>query len=84
MAVQNSTVEHPKLHAPALSPADAAAHQAASHVRSNRTEVRTRICQATILELSAMDTRVMTPADVDRLASAQAELDQLTAAKRGR
>ena len=33
MAVQNSTVERPTLHAPALSPADVAAHQAASYVR---------------------------------------------------
>ncbi|MFD5137477.1 hypothetical protein ACFWMX_14745 [Streptomyces sp. NPDC058378] len=33
MAVQNSTVERPALHVPALSPADEAAHRAASYVR---------------------------------------------------
>ncbi|MDX3329689.1 hypothetical protein PV405_34405 [Streptomyces sp. ME02-6979-3A] len=33
MAVQNSTVERPTLHAPALTPADVAAHEAGSYVR---------------------------------------------------
>lgn len=33
MAVQNSTVERSALHAPALSPADEAAHQSASYIR---------------------------------------------------
>ncbi|MFF5642989.1 hypothetical protein [[Kitasatospora] papulosa] len=33
MAVQNSTVERPALIAPALTPADVAAHQAASYAR---------------------------------------------------
>ena len=33
MAVQNSTVERPALHAPALSQADEAAHEAASYIR---------------------------------------------------
>ncbi|MGW0780360.1 hypothetical protein [Streptomyces sp. NPDC002913] len=39
MAVQNSTVERPALHAPALSPADVAAHQAASYVRPTRVDM---------------------------------------------
>lgn len=34
MAVQNSTVERPALDALAMTPADEAAHQAASYVRS--------------------------------------------------
>ncbi|MFJ2568920.1 hypothetical protein ACIOYT_00670 [Streptomyces halstedii] len=34
MAVQNSTVERPTLHAPAFTPADIAAHRAASFVRA--------------------------------------------------
>lgn len=78
MAVQNSTVERP---APIsdLSPADRAAHEAGSFVRTNRAAVRTRICQDIIIELSAMDARTMSPTDSDRLASAQAELDELTA-----
>ncbi|MER5816824.1 hypothetical protein [Streptomyces californicus] len=38
MAVQNSTVERPTLHD--LSPADIAAHEAASHVRRTVTPTR--------------------------------------------
>ncbi|MFE9855545.1 hypothetical protein [Streptomyces sp. NPDC005780] len=62
-----------------LTPADTAAHEAGSYIRTSRTAVRTRICQETIVELSGKDARSMTPADVDRLAEAQAELDRLTA-----
>lgn len=68
--------------APASAPQsanDTAAHEASSFVRTNRAAVRTRICQDIIVELSAMDARSMSPADTDRLASAQAELDKLTA-----
>ncbi|MDP5310430.1 hypothetical protein [Streptomyces poriferorum] len=83
MAVQNSTVERPAPHAPALSVADELAHQAASYVRParkvNRSAARTRICQDTIIELSAKDARTMSLADFDRLASAQAELGRLNA-----
>jgi hypothetical protein len=68
-----------------MSPADVAAHQAASYVRparntgTDRAAVRFRICRDTIAELSAKDARAMTPADFDRLAQAQAELAEITA-----
>lgn len=65
--------------APSMSPADRAAHEAGSYVRSSRTAVRTRICQEAIVELSGKDARSMTLADFDRLAQAQAELNELTA-----
>jgi hypothetical protein len=67
-----------------MSSADVAAHQAASHVRParnatiDRASVRSRICRDEIARLSAMDARIMTPADFDQLAQAQAELSQLS------
>ena len=65
--------------APAMSTNDAAAHRAASYVRTiDRAAVRSRICRDEIDRLSAMDARTMTPADFDQLAQAQAELAQLS------
>lgn len=65
--------------APAMSPTDAAAHRAASYVRTiDRALVRTRIRRDEIARLAAMDARTMTPADFDQLAQAQAELAQLS------
>lgn len=51
---------------------DAAAH---------RAEVRAQVCQETILDLSARDARTLSPADMDRLSDAHAELDRLTAGR---
>ncbi|SFT31843.1 hypothetical protein [Streptomyces sp. ok210] len=67
-----------------MSPADVAAHQAASYIRparnasTDRAAVRSRICRDTIAQLSAMDGRKMTPGDFDRLAQAKAELAEIT------
>lgn len=64
---------------PAKTPAEQAAHRAASYVRTaDRASVRSRICRDEIARLSAMDARTMTPADFDQLAQAQAELAQLS------
>ncbi|WP_179894560.1 hypothetical protein [Streptomyces sp. f150] len=54
-----------------------------SDAAAHRAEVRAQICQETILDLSARDARAMTPADVDRLSAAHAELDRLTSDRRG-
>lgn len=68
-----------------MSPADIAAHQAASYIRparnasTDRAAVRSRICRDTIAQLSAMDAREMTPADFDRLTQAKTELAEITA-----
>ncbi|MFD3999883.1 hypothetical protein [Streptomyces rubiginosohelvolus] len=59
-----------------MSQADVDAHRESTHVR---TAVRTRVCQETILDLSARDARTLSPADMDRLSDAHAELDRLTA-----
>ncbi|GGJ87021.1 hypothetical protein GCM10011583_18280 [Streptomyces camponoticapitis] len=71
--------------APTLSPADVAAHAAASFVRNtsagvNRSAARAEICRETIERLSAMDARDLSGAQFDLLASARAELDSLTPA----
>ncbi|MFE5958925.1 hypothetical protein [Streptomyces rubiginosohelvolus] len=77
MDAQNSTLAAPT----AMTPADIAAHAAGSHVR--RSAVRTQVCQETILDLSARDARTLSPADMDRLSAAHAELDRLTNDRRG-
>lgn len=58
MAVQNSTVERPAPVAPALSPADIAAHEAASYV-APRVDVAQILTDAAAL-LRAEPTRILT------------------------